>query len=100
MQAVLTSWKEISKYVGKGTRTVQRWEAMSGFPVRRMVLGTSKSPVFAYPADIDDWIQAKGFRDQLSADSAEIGSLRQEIAALRVENQSLRQQLDRIVRHL
>ena len=32
---VFTSWKEISAYLGKSVRTVQRWEAEYGLPVRR-----------------------------------------------------------------
>jgi len=31
---VLNSWKEIAAYVGRGVRTVQRWERELGFPVR------------------------------------------------------------------
>ena len=32
---MFTSWKEIASYLGKGVRTVQRWEAKFGLPVRR-----------------------------------------------------------------
>lgn len=32
---LLTSWKEIANYLGKGVRTVQRWEVTLGLPVRR-----------------------------------------------------------------
>jgi excisionase family DNA binding protein len=39
--AVLTSWKEVAAYLGKGVRTVQRWEKHDGLPVRR-IAGTSK----------------------------------------------------------
>jgi phage terminase Nu1 subunit (DNA packaging protein) len=30
----LNGWKEIANYLGRGVRTVQRWEEM-GMPVRR-----------------------------------------------------------------
>ena len=30
---VFSSWKEIAAYLGKGVRTVQRWEAVLGLPV-------------------------------------------------------------------
>ena len=33
--AVLSSWKDIARYMGKGVRTVQRWERHLGLPVRR-----------------------------------------------------------------
>jgi len=32
---VLNSWKEVSNYIGRGVRTVQRWEKDFGLPVRR-----------------------------------------------------------------
>lgn len=33
--SILTSWKEIAAHLGKGVRTVQRWEYEFGLPVRR-----------------------------------------------------------------
>ena len=32
MTSVLASWKDIAQYVGKGIRTVQRWERELGLP--------------------------------------------------------------------
>jgi hypothetical protein len=49
--SALTSWKEISDYVGKGVRTVQRWESEFGFPIRRTKPGR-KSVVLAIPSEI------------------------------------------------
>ena len=60
MTSVLTSWKEISRYVGKGVRTVQRWESQFGSPIRRIKPGR-KSAVLAIPAEIDAWVQAQQF---------------------------------------
>jgi hypothetical protein len=31
----LGNWREISKYLGRGIRTLQRWERMYGFPIHR-----------------------------------------------------------------
>jgi hypothetical protein len=31
----LDSWKEIATFLNRGVRTVQRWEATEGLPVRR-----------------------------------------------------------------
>ncbi|MFZ0629825.1 MAG: hypothetical protein WA399_06155 [Acidobacteriaceae bacterium] len=53
--AVLTSWKEIARYMGKGVRTVQRWEQDFGLPVRRPV-GSSKTAILARPGDLDAWV--------------------------------------------
>ena len=52
-QVVLTSWKEIAAYLGKGVRTVQRWEAGMGLPVRRP--GPERHIVLAYSAELDEW---------------------------------------------
>ena len=52
---VLTSWKEIATYMGKGVRTVQRWEQDFGLPVRRPC-GSSKKAVLARPSDLDSWV--------------------------------------------
>jgi len=32
---ILSSWKEISSYLGIGVRTAQRWESELGLPVHR-----------------------------------------------------------------
>lgn len=32
---VLNSWKEVATYLGRGIRTVQRWERELGLPIRR-----------------------------------------------------------------
>lgn len=52
---VLTSWKEIASYLGKGVRTVQRWEKDFGLPVRRPV-HSDKSAILARTSDLDAWI--------------------------------------------
>ncbi|MDB5542663.1 MAG: hypothetical protein JWQ89_4390 [Devosia sp.] len=53
----LNSWKEIAAYFGKDERTVKRWEAIRGLPVRRVPGGTRTS-VFAYAAELDAWLSA------------------------------------------
>lgn len=52
---VLTSWKEIAAYLGKGVRTVQRWEKDFGLPVRRPI-HSDKSAILARTHDLDAWI--------------------------------------------
>jgi phage terminase Nu1 subunit (DNA packaging protein) len=49
------SWKEIALYMGRGVRTVQRWEAF-GLPVHRPA-GRERSAVFAIEHELDDWMQ-------------------------------------------
>ncbi len=54
-EKVLNSWKEIAAYLGRGVRTVQRWERELGLPVRRP-RGKSRSAVIALAADLDQWL--------------------------------------------
>ncbi len=53
---VFTSWKEISAYLGKSVRTVQRWEGEFGLPVQR-ANGSSKGTVRASRKEIDAWLR-------------------------------------------
>lgn len=53
--AVLTSWKDIARYMGKGVRTVQRWEQDFALPVRRPC-GSNKKAILARPCDLDAWV--------------------------------------------
>lgn len=54
---VLNSWKEIAAYMGRGVRTVQRWEQELGLPVRRP-RGKERSAVIALKKDLDLWLQS------------------------------------------
>jgi hypothetical protein len=53
---VLNSWKEIAAYMGRGVRTVQRWERELGLPVRRP-RGKERSAVIALKSDLDSWLE-------------------------------------------
>lgn len=55
MNTTLTSWKEIAAYLGKGVRTVQRWEQRFGLPVRRP--SANSHIIFALPTELDAWVQ-------------------------------------------
>lgn len=57
--ATLTCWKDIASYLGKGVRTVQRWEQEFGLPVRRPNGISHKSPVSADPRDLDAWLKSR-----------------------------------------
>lgn len=56
--ATLTCWKDIANYLGKGVRTVQRWEQEFGLPVRRPNGMSHKSPVAADPRELDAWMRS------------------------------------------
>ncbi|HUA14481.1 MAG TPA: tetratricopeptide repeat protein [Verrucomicrobiae bacterium] len=55
----LDSWKEIAAFFGRTERTVRRWEAERGLPVRR-VPGGGRSAVFAYSHELAEWLKGRG----------------------------------------
>lgn len=55
----LRGWKEIGRWFGVDERTVKRWEATRGLPIHR-VPGEARAPVFAYPAELSDWLKSRG----------------------------------------
>ena len=112
--AALNSWKEIASYIGRGVRTVQRWELFFGLPVHRPA-GRNRSAVYALPSEIDAWLQSRPVRDglaEMNESSPQDGNgsngsgdglysnghgdpaaLRKRITELEAELQSLRKQL-------
>jgi hypothetical protein len=82
---VLTSWKDIATHLGKGVRTVQRWEGELGLPVRR-TKQEGKAIVLAIPEEIDDWVHSQRFQNGRCLTE-------QILKQLRIENQTLRGKL-------
>ena len=68
----LSGWKEIANYLGKGVRTVQRYERQLGLPVRRPA-GKPSGSVVATRAELDAWVTASPIREafQLSTNDSE-----------------------------
>jgi hypothetical protein len=56
---VLSSWKDIARYMGKGVRTVQRWESQLGLPVRRPTGASHKCAVLLDRSDLDAWLATR-----------------------------------------
>ena len=54
---ILNSWKEIANYMGRGVRTVQRWERHFHLPVHRPS-GEPRSAVLAFSQEIDEWLSS------------------------------------------
>jgi CheY-like chemotaxis protein len=52
---LLSSWKEIAIYLGKGVRTAQRWESELGLPVRRPN-ASNRHVVVALRSELDQWL--------------------------------------------
>ena len=89
---ILSSWKEIASYVGKGVRTVQRWELTFHLPVRR---GGShgKNVVVAFTDEIDSWVHSRFKQRVYGSTQSELHELREQNAQLVAENKSLRRLL-------
>ena len=58
----LDCWKEIADYLGKVERTVKRWDASRGLPIHR-VPGGGHASVYAYTAELDEWLKATKARE-------------------------------------
>jgi phage terminase Nu1 subunit (DNA packaging protein) len=54
-EKVLTSWKEIASFFGKGVRTVQRWERKFGLPISRPT--SAKNVVLTTESELREWIR-------------------------------------------
>lgn len=93
---VLTSWKDIARYMGKGVRTVQRWEMDFGLPVRRPQ-GSNKKAVLARPHDLDAWVALRcSSRVQIQAQAnAALNSKLGELTMLHAQIQTSRQLRER-----
>jgi hypothetical protein len=65
---IFSSWKEIAQHLGKGVRTVQRWEQNLGLPVHRPA-GASKGIVLAYRAEIESWAKTHHDPEQRNGNS-------------------------------
>ena len=57
----LNSWKEIASHLGRGVRTVQRWERELQLPVHRIGTGP-RSPVYALTTELNFWIRTSEAR--------------------------------------
>jgi len=98
---ILNGWKEIASHLGKGVRTVQRYERELGLPIRRPA-GKFTGSVMATRAELDAWVSASPVRlsfpvSQVITDHiATLTELKLRIAEmrrLRRETEELREQL-------
>lgn len=54
----LDSWKSIATYLGRGVRTVQRWEREEGLPVHRLA-HEKRGSVYADRQEVDAWWESR-----------------------------------------
>jgi CheY-like chemotaxis protein len=60
---ILNSWKEIAAYIGRGVRTVQRYELQANLPVHRISEG-DRASVVGFSDEIDEWLNRRPFREK------------------------------------
>ena len=60
---ILSGWKQIAHHLGKGVRTVQRYERELGLPIRRPA-GKSGGSVIATAGELDAWVTASPIGEQ------------------------------------
>jgi len=65
LQERLSTWKEIAVYLDCDVRTCQRWERKLALPVHRFDPDSSKTRVFAYESELDEWLK-KDFQTKSS----------------------------------
>jgi uncharacterized protein YdcH (DUF465 family) len=53
---ILNSWKEIAKYLGRGVRTIQRYEEELGLPIHRPA-SRERSAVLAFADELEWWLR-------------------------------------------
>lgn len=92
-QGVLASWKSIAGYFGCNERTAKRWEER-GLPVHR-VPGGKRGYVFAYPSELDGWLQALRLKDPELASDVAVSGLDESPASLSVADVSGRAPVSR-----
>lgn len=95
---ILNSWKEIASYLGRGVRTVQRWEAHLGLPVHRPS-GRDHSAVLAFSTELDQWLDSRPLRQGLPliGESLSSHSSASEIQALLSRAEVLLEKLESVL---
>ena len=91
---LLNSWKEIAVYLNRGVRTVQRWEAELGLPVRRP-RGMSRSAVIAMRSEIDEWLRACPVTERAERTHATVDGPRLSSPSLIIRSHELRSDMCR-----
>ncbi len=100
--AVLSSWKEIAAYLGKGVRTVQRWERELALPVRRPI-AHNKRIVIAVPDELDNWLRRNlapagySWRGEVAARRAEVERMHRLLVHMHEETKKVRARADHLM---
>lgn len=91
---ILTGWKDIANHLGKGVRTVQRYERELGLPVRRPT--SASAVVVAITAEVDAWVEACPMRSALRSEQSIPSSGEPAVRALRKNVEEMRRLRERL----
>lgn len=103
---ILNGWKEIANHMGRGVRTVQRWEAL-GLPIHRPN-SRLRSAVVTTSDEVDRWLitcvngrttivtREYVAETPLSAELAKTNRLLAEMEQFRAQNKAMREAMVRI----
>lgn len=80
MSKMLSSWKEIAHFFGKGVRTVQRWEKTLDLPIHRPP-GAPSNVVLARTSDLEEWMH-RGPVSRAELDGPMVAGSTESIASL------------------
>ncbi|HTE47334.1 MAG TPA: helix-turn-helix domain-containing protein [Gemmatimonadaceae bacterium] len=58
LEGRLDSWKEVAAYLGRGVRTVQRWEREEGLPVHRLA-HDKRGSIYAQREELAAWWESR-----------------------------------------
>lgn len=100
--AFLSGWKDISTYLGKSVRSVQRYERTTGLPIRRPA-GGSRGSVIAIKAELDGWVNASPLSHEFRSSRERPKALTPVLEALTqsvVTGQQLRDEMVRLTSEL
>ena len=74
LEGRLDSWKEIAAYLGRGVRTVQRWEREEGLPVHRLA-HDRRGTIYARREELSEWWESRRVTLATQPSDDELGSV-------------------------
>jgi hypothetical protein len=94
---IFSSWKEIAAFLGRGVRTVQRWETTLGLPIRRPN-GYGSNVIVASESELREWLRQTGERPthRSGTEVAMIQKIAERLDSLEQENRRLHQILSKL----
>ena len=91
---ILNSWKEIASYLGRGVRTIQRYEENLGLPVHRPA-GRERTAVLAFADELEQWLRNSPSRNGTRSSSTNGHSTVMELQEIPAELARAKQEMER-----